>query len=72
MNDDSAALEETAALLNSLRGAFDCKAVWPSGAHVAANAVRLRGYDDRAKVPGAHAVSVGDVLEVARRVQAAP
>ncbi len=38
--------------------------VWP-------DAVRLRRYDDRAKVPGAPTVSVDEVLEVARRVGAA-
>ncbi|NKR25347.1 HD family phosphohydrolase [Rhodococcus hoagii] len=32
------------------------------------DAVRLRRYDDRAKVPGAPTVSVDEVLEVARRV----
>ncbi|UNQ41504.1 HD family phosphohydrolase [Prescottella equi] len=35
------------------------------------DAVRLRRYDDRAKVPGAPTVSVDEVLEVARRVGAA-
>ncbi|MCA1008958.1 HD family phosphohydrolase [Rhodococcus hoagii] len=175
MNDDSAVLEEAAALLNSLRGVFDGEAVdeldhavqaaghaladgaddelvlaaalhdlarspllgmgvdaahdrvaqewltprfgervgWLAGAHVAAkrylvatdpayaetlssesvatlchqggpavddtrinhpwwpDAVRLRRYDDRAKVPGAQAPSVDDILAVARRVRAA-
>ncbi|WP_430332016.1 HD domain-containing protein [Rhodococcus sp. ACT016] len=172
MNDDSAVLEEAAALLNSLRGVFDGEAVdeldhalqtaghaiadgaddelvlasalhdlarspligegvdaahdrvarewlaprfgkrvgWLAGAHVAAkrylvatdptydgnlssesvatlrrqggpavdeawvshpwwaDAIRLRRYDDRAKVPGAQAPSIDDVLAVARRV----
>lgn len=172
MNDHLAVLEETAALLNSLRGVFDGEAVdeldhalqsashaladgaddeltlasalhdlarsplvgapadvghdrvaqdwltprfgsrvgWLAGAHVAAkrylaatdpgyaralstesvatlrhqggpavddsrashpwwpDAVRLRRYDDRAKVPGAQAISVDDVLAVASRV----
>ncbi|MFC9517191.1 HD family phosphohydrolase [Nocardiaceae bacterium NPDC056970] len=36
-----------------------------------AAAVLLRRYDDRAKVPGAQAPSVDDVLAVARRVRAA-
>lgn len=175
MNDDSAVLEETAALLNSLRGVFDGEAVdeldhalqsaaiaiadgaddelvlaaalhdlarsprlgvvddaahdrvaqtwltprfgqrvgWLAGAHVAAkrylaatdpsyaqtlspesvatlrcqggpavdaaclahpwwpDAVRLRRYDDRAKVPGAQSSAIDDVLEIARRVRAA-
>lgn len=35
------------------------------------DAVQLRRYDDLAKVPGARAPSIDDVLEVARRVQAA-
>ena len=35
------------------------------------DAVRLRRYDERAKVPGAQAVSIEDVLEIARRVRAA-
>lgn len=35
------------------------------------DAVRLRRYDDRAKVPGAPTVSADEVLEVARRVRAA-
>ncbi|MDH6281758.1 HD domain-containing protein [Prescottella agglutinans] len=34
------------------------------------DAVRLRRYDDRAKVPGAQAPSIDDVLVVARRVRA--
>ncbi|GAB2651614.1 HD family phosphohydrolase [Prescottella soli] len=172
MNDDSAVLEEAAALLDSMRGVFDGEAVdeldhalqaaghaiadgaddglvlasalhdlarspltaadaphdriardwltprfgervgWLAGAHVAAkrylvatdpayvgalspesiatlrhqggpavepewashpwwsDAVRLRRYDDRAKVPGAQAPSIDDVLVVARRVRA--
>ncbi|MEU4058550.1 MULTISPECIES: HD family phosphohydrolase [Rhodococcus] len=37
---------------------------WPS-------AVRLRRYDDRAKVPGAQSLSIDEVLEVAARVRAA-
>jgi predicted HD phosphohydrolase len=32
------------------------------------DAVRLRRYDDAAKVPGAPMMSIGDLLDVARRV----